>query len=462
MNVVRYLKSIIQQASESHALDLNEFSSAFIIDTNFVFHTKPILELPWQDIDPVGPIILLALPQLLSEVDKKKRDGRLSEKARQFNRYFNESDNINLPIELITTKPKVYLSAPPIRTIDWNRLPDLDQNHPDDILAAQALNIATRGHLIPKFFGFDNRPCINVRRHGGHAVQPPSDWLLPNEPHPKDKVIQQLKAKVAVLESNKPKFDIQINLSIPKNIEIPDVQPLTEESKRLFKEKLLGTPRPRQNSHGLFDLNYSENMEIYQEFIDGVPRFLEAFPCFLSMFFSQFLCKIRVENIGEVTADKFVLEIHSEECELREQFVYGYPEGPSPHYKSGFEIDNFRRLNTSFESYEFVPSESLTTPNYLSFRCQDFRHKTPFEIDLFLLLRSNFQSPGKIIVRATTANGIGETKKEATINFSNYKISAETLFDFSARAFLKDVPLREYLKKRLESGDLSIVKYPQY
>ncbi|MFC2952037.1 hypothetical protein ACFOOP_08855 [Marinicaulis aureus] len=462
MKLDQFFKSVFQRKQNSPNLDLSGFSSALIIDTNFVFHTKPISELPWKEVDPIGPIILLALPQLLSEVDSKKRDGRLAKKARQFNRYFDSSDDVNLPIELCKSAPKVYLIAPPIRGIDWSGISDLDPKHPDDILAAQALNVAATGDVEPTFFGFDNRPCNSVRRHGGKALRPPNHWLLDSEPHPKDKLVQQLKARVAELESDKPKFEIQIHLDIPNGIEIPQAQALSDEDRKKFQKYILNELKPPRTEYGPQSYLNSENDKIHRDFIESVPRFLDAFPNFLSMFFSQFLCTVCIKNIGKVTADKFILEIFANECEVREQFLFGYPNGPSPQYKTGFDMPALQRPNFSIAPHEFVLSEDLTTERYMNYRCQDFRHDTQYEIQLFMLLRASFGTPAKITVRATSANGIGETTENIPVDFSIVHPPARELFDFGNRKFLREFPLQEFLGKRISEHDFSILTYPDF
>ena len=78
-------KWFVGSAPQSHASFPAANTYAFL-DTNVILEGKPLAELPWSDIDPRGPILVLLTTTVLSEVDSKKRDGRLGVHARKFNR----------------------------------------------------------------------------------------------------------------------------------------------------------------------------------------------------------------------------------------------------------------------------------------------------------------------------------------------------------------------------------------
>jgi hypothetical protein len=66
--------------------DLNQCSTFVFIGTMVVLESPPLAQLPWNEIDGAVPILVLVLPQVQAEIDKRNRDGRLAERARAFGR----------------------------------------------------------------------------------------------------------------------------------------------------------------------------------------------------------------------------------------------------------------------------------------------------------------------------------------------------------------------------------------
>jgi hypothetical protein len=59
-------------------VDFTVYTTLLFIDSMVALEGKPLRDLPWTDIDPTGSILLLVVPQVLKEIDKRKRDGRLA------------------------------------------------------------------------------------------------------------------------------------------------------------------------------------------------------------------------------------------------------------------------------------------------------------------------------------------------------------------------------------------------
>jgi hypothetical protein len=62
--------------------DHERYSTILFMDSMVALQGKPLSALPWQEIDAAGPILVLVVPQVMSEIDKRKRDGRLAKRAR--------------------------------------------------------------------------------------------------------------------------------------------------------------------------------------------------------------------------------------------------------------------------------------------------------------------------------------------------------------------------------------------
>lgn len=113
---------------------------------------------------------------MLSEVDRKKRDGRLGERARAFNRLVGPCTEQSQPHCLISGPPQVDIAICPVRRIDWDQLDDLDPAEGDDRITAEALHaLVSEGQRL----------CIlSYGRSWSHPVFAlPSDDSVPIELH---------------------------------------------------------------------------------------------------------------------------------------------------------------------------------------------------------------------------------------------------------------------------------------
>lgn len=49
-----------------------DFPTKIFLDSNVILECLPLKNLPWSEIDPIGPILILVTPTVLREVDSKK------------------------------------------------------------------------------------------------------------------------------------------------------------------------------------------------------------------------------------------------------------------------------------------------------------------------------------------------------------------------------------------------------
>lgn len=67
------------------SLATSAYARVLVIDANIALESNPWDQLDWTLFGD-GPILLLACAQVTREVDSKKQDSRLGERARGFNR----------------------------------------------------------------------------------------------------------------------------------------------------------------------------------------------------------------------------------------------------------------------------------------------------------------------------------------------------------------------------------------
>lgn len=101
---------------------------------------KPLPTLPWAEIDLSGPILVLVVPQVNTEIDKRKRDGRLGKRAREFNRLISPAAESGRPHRISEGSPTVDIAIARTARINWDNLDDLDPSEPDARVVAQILH----------------------------------------------------------------------------------------------------------------------------------------------------------------------------------------------------------------------------------------------------------------------------------------------------------------------------------
>jgi len=107
------------------------------LDSNLVLQGKPLDELPWEQIDQEGPIEILVVPKVASEIDSKKQDGRLTVIARTFNRMIAPLALGTLAEVVIrAASPRVVLSLAYPSPINWEDYQSLEPGDSDSRVVA--------------------------------------------------------------------------------------------------------------------------------------------------------------------------------------------------------------------------------------------------------------------------------------------------------------------------------------
>jgi hypothetical protein len=212
------------------------------LDANIVLEGRPIADLPWAEISTSGLIRVLIVPKAMEEIDAKKRDGRLGQYARAFNRLIAPSVISRSPLVLREANPRVELQMATCSRICWDDYDELDPEDGDSRIVAEALNVRDVASGRRLLISHDIKPLAYARGRDLPVHQASDDWLRPLEPSPKDKEIQRLKQQVAEFRRDEPKFEVSIDVPNFKPPKVCKVEPFDVER----TEALIATIK-RQN-----------------------------------------------------------------------------------------------------------------------------------------------------------------------------------------------------------------------
>jgi len=193
-------------------LDLTTYSTVLFIDSMVVLEGKPLATMPWKEIDANGPVLVLLVPQVLDEVDKKKRDGRIGKRAREFNRLIWPAAESGNPARIVDGPPAVDLGIAVCGRPDWDALDDLDLERGDSRVVAQVLYVQDVPFEARVVFTQDPNVMAGASRHGLQTKRLPDHWMMDPEPSPAEKEIQRLKSRVKELEATEPELSVEIRL----------------------------------------------------------------------------------------------------------------------------------------------------------------------------------------------------------------------------------------------------------
>lgn len=163
--------------------DHSKYDGVLFIDSMIPLEGRPLPELPWVELGLGPKLLLLVVPQVLQEVDKRKRDGRLGKRAREFRRLVEPAALTGGPIRLVDGPPiAVDLALAPSSRIDWNQMDDLDPEEGDAKVVAQILHergvpddrksFSVRTYCQSRSRQGEDWPCVASRTSGWHLRSP--------------------------------------------------------------------------------------------------------------------------------------------------------------------------------------------------------------------------------------------------------------------------------------------------
>jgi hypothetical protein len=429
------------------------------LDTNIVLEGKPLQDLPWSEIDPIGPISVMILPTVLKEVDKKKRDGRLGEKARIFNRLIAPAATSGELIIIRDKAPRVELSVPRCARIDWDALSDLDPHEPDACIVAQMLAVVDVPDSDKVLVSQDINPLAMAHGKGLRTIHISTDWLAPREPSPAEKEITRLKQKVRDLETTEPKLSVLLDV-LPGPFTVRAVTSMDNEDRSSLLTSIMSKIKSPNRMAGLLsamDFSYDRRLDEFRT--KTVPDFVREFELNLSRTFAQVPFRVEVSNGGPVRADRLIVKITSAGATIHDKYVVIIPSGPpAPRSGTGMDhlFDRLPRAPASIGRHEIhFDTEPEVGARLIEVHCEDFRHGRTWTFSGVMTLDHQDSTPANIDVSVTASNLHGTIQASAVITKEIVEVAVSEIVDMDQGIFIVELPMKAALDAALESDDFS-------
>jgi hypothetical protein len=430
-------------------ISTDAYDHVVVIDTQVVLETKPLDQLPWSEVFP-GRVLLLVCRQVQWEIDARKQDGRHSKRARSFNALLDGFIETRTPVPLAASL-QVDVALLRNGLIDWDALPDLDREEGDDKIVAQALNAVVDDPSRILVFSHDMRPRDAAIVHGLMAVKLPEAWLKDPEPSPDQRRIADLEGKVRLLSIDQPELKVTIELVTPEPWEFREFGPVSAEvTERLYRERLAKAPPQSRRSSDrfgsiatdylIYDSSHGERLEQWREHLRlDTPRLGDG----LTRLFAQRLVRVRVENVGSVSAEGLSLDIRSGNAKLRSRpywILFNGPTAPEPRMPHAAMLDIAR--------HAFVPPHREPHQLYwdevgpgasLQLSCASVRQEKLHEVEISVELLSRTAPKAHIEAVVTASNLRGDARMVRAVPVASVVMAIEDIYDPDAER-LKERP----------------------
>ncbi|TIX18982.1 MAG: hypothetical protein E5V41_03770 [Mesorhizobium sp.] len=428
--------------------DHTKYSTIVFIDSMVALEGKPLDQMPWDELDPTGPILVLVVSQVNSEIDKRKRDGRLAKRARAFNRLISPAAETTAPHRVSPGPPAVDIAIARHRRIDWDQYDDLDPDGGDDRVVAQILHARDVPDQRKLLLTNDTNPIAIGSRHGLKSWRMPDHWLADPEPSPSDKEVARLKARVRELEQAQPNVEVSLQYGAEQPQTVFRVEPIPTEGRKAITSFII-RQNPSQDDDSPFnvlrDYSYGDRYREYRTKI--VPAYAASVHRFLEVEYGQIPFTFSLKNVGDLQAESLVLRLASSGGSLHNRFTcYPIFGPPAPRPKSGI-LDGVRFNPDSIRSpvgrHDMHFAVGPDRGKIIEVHCADFRHGRSWEFEGIATIDPHFDSPFVIDVEVTASNmrGIQRHSFDLTYAVQNAKIS--DLVDLLKRTYRIPTPMRD-------------------
>jgi hypothetical protein len=434
----------------------SEFRTFVFVDTNVALECLALQQLPWADVDAVGPILLLVTPTVLKEVDGKKNHSRLGDHARRFNKLLRP---LLSGSETVLVRPSpapiVKLALAECDRIEWSTVPELDPDESDSRIIAEVL--AARGISLARKIVVSNdiRPLDLARRHGLRPFHAEDCWLRPKEISEAERKAAALQRQLDAIKTREPELSISFQAP-PSPINTYHVAAMTQEEKNDLRDTILRhNPMPQQKSDvGLHimahDPSIEERYEKYENKI--VPAFVAQYERKLELNFGQFEIFFDIENKGNVPAESLSIRLKISGGFVNNRYILASPSGPPPPRLRGYleHVQRITPLDSIRPSYqpgrhEFIVEEEPIRAKEVHFTCSDFRHGTKYQYKMIGWIDSTIAEEFTISVTATASNLYGSVQASISVIKHVMKVSVDDLVERETLRLKKRPPQYEAL-----------------
>lgn len=445
-------------------LDTTTYDRVLALDTQMVFEARPLAQLDWASIVD-GPILLLVLPQVSAEVDGRKRDGRLGQRARDLNRLLEPSIESGDAVVLVDAPVRVDLAYVAAGRIDWEQLDDLERDNGDDRIVAQALHAQIDDPARIEILSFDSRPRAAARRHGLRAVRPDDSWLLDTEPSPADRRIAELEQRVRLLQTNEPQLRVAIRMLSEPPLVRYHVQPLPTQTIEPLAHMVLAQ-HPRERTGGMMSIglymnsNYDEEYDHYAAAL--VATDIPNIHLGVARQYSQYGFELRIENYGALAAEYLTVELRSGNAVLHtEPYLVDVFGPPPPSVESDLytRIPNLAQQLARPDRTSFAVEESEDDDVQIEYRCEDFRHGRTQTLTGVIELLDRTGEAAHIEARLTASNLRGDVVERLIVPVVKQERPLSELVDLEQLQFREVPPIRDLLIPLLQNDRNAIGRY---
>lgn len=322
------------------SINWQQYPVVAFIDSNIALECSAIDGLPWKDISPTGPILVLVAPTVMQEVDAKKNHARLGDHARRFNRILRPllaGQSTVLVREL--PAPRVEIALADCTRFDWEQYPELDRDEPDARVVAQALSAQGPSPEARVVVSQDIRPLHLATRHGMSIHQVRETWLRPKEVSEAEKKANKLQRELDAMKAREPQLSLHLSASQP-SIDVYRIKALSLDEKRAIQETIVRlSPMPVQERSGLnpivgdYDYTLSKRYTKWQ--CNKVPHFVQDYERKIELNYGQLKIRFRIENTGKVPAESLLIRLTATGGWFNEKYLFASPSGPSAPRHSG-------------------------------------------------------------------------------------------------------------------------------
>jgi hypothetical protein len=414
---------------------------------------KPMTRLPWQEIDPSGPILVLVVPQVNAEIDKRKRDGRLGKRAREFNRLISPAAESASAARIYQGPPVVDIAIATCDRVDWDSLNDLDPESPDARVVAQILHVRGVPPDRRLLFTHDINPIAMASRHGLKTRKLPDDWLLEPEPSPNERELTRARARVRELEATAPDLETDITFGVGAPLQLFQVDPLSQERQSELVERILAeNPKPPQRNP--FDLDYTldRRYEKYRTLI--VPQHASTLHRRLEAHYGQVPFLLWVTNVGHIQAENLVLLLTAIGGTLHKRFVsYPFfgPGAPQPKANDLFQSLHRFELPRQVNRHEMVFTIPPGGGDTMEAQCADFRQGRNWEFHGIALVDPHAETPLKLNVSLTPSNLPGAIHRPLQLEYVTRSVAPDDLICWENPGFHIEFPMQRQFIEALQA-----------
>ena len=454
----------------TYSAELKEELIAFL-DSNIVLEGKPVADLPWEDVATDGVIRVLIVPKAMEEIDAKKRDGRLAQHARAFNRLIAPSVTNGKPIILRENAPRVELQMAVCSRISWDDYDELDPDDGDSRIVAEALNVRDVASQNRLLISHDIKPLAYARGRDLAVHQASDDWLRHAEPSPKDREIQRLKHQVAEFKKDEPNFEVSIKVSDIEPATIYKVAALdTVQTDALIATIKRRNPRRANGGgdpYGLFDKRDSAYDGNYSTYISKkLPTFASKFNEKLELLFNQRFLSIYVKNVGQIRADHLVVSVKTSDGWINRRVVFVPPYGPTapvpkPDYLSRLHPQMNLMQNLippRIGRHEFETTLLARRIRETKASCEDFHSGQEYSFEGVIAPSSDAKAL-EITVTLTAKNLRGERTETFKLEKQIVPIAPCALVDLKTLEPKQDYPTKKEIERLLGARDFDEIDW---